>query len=97
MDDHEAALRQMLERQAIEEVLLRYASTIDYKDYATLRTLFCDDIRGQYGDVVVVIVAACRGDQRQRGSDGTGLSRPSATQHSLSPLCMSPQCGRTAG
>ena len=53
MDDHEAALRQMLERQAIEEVLLRYASTIDYKDYATLRTLFCDDIRGQYGDVVV--------------------------------------------
>ena len=53
MDDLDAALRQLVERQAIEEVLLRYASTIDYKDYATLRTLFCDDIRGQYGDVVV--------------------------------------------
>ena len=53
MDDLDAALRQLVERQAIEEVLLRYASAIDYKDYATLRTLFCDDIRGQYGDVVV--------------------------------------------
>jgi hypothetical protein len=53
MDDLDAALRQLLERQAIEEVLLRYASTIDRKDFATLRTLFCDDIRGQYGDVVV--------------------------------------------
>lgn len=53
MDDLEAALRQLLERQAIEEVLLRYASTIDRKDFTTLRMLFCDDIRGQYGDVVV--------------------------------------------
>lgn len=53
MDELESALRQLLECQAIEEVLLRYASTIDRKDFATLRTLFCDDIRGQYGDVVV--------------------------------------------
>ena len=51
--DLEAALTQLVERQAIEEVLLRYASAIDYKDYPTLRSLFCDDIRGQYGDVVV--------------------------------------------
>lgn len=53
MDDLEARLRQLLERQAVEEVLLRYASTIDRKDFTTLRTLFCEDVRGQYGDVVV--------------------------------------------
>ena len=46
-------LRQLLDRQAIVDVLLRYASTIDAKDYTTLRSLFCDDIHARYGDVVV--------------------------------------------
>ena len=50
MDD---VIRAMAEKSAIEEVLLRYASAIDIKDYPTLRSLFCDDIRGQYGSVVV--------------------------------------------
>lgn len=53
MDDLDTALRELLERQAVEQVLLRYASTIDAKDYVTLRSLFCEDVRGQYGDVVV--------------------------------------------
>jgi SnoaL-like domain len=46
-------LRQLLERQAIVDLLLRYASTIDAKDYATLRSLFTEDIHAQYGDTVV--------------------------------------------
>jgi ketosteroid isomerase-like protein len=53
MDDLNTQLRALLEREAIEDVLLRYASTIDTKDYATLRTLFCDDIHGEYGPDVV--------------------------------------------
>ena len=47
------AMRQLLDRQAIVDLLLRYASTIDAKDYTTLRSLFCDDIHARYGDVVV--------------------------------------------
>ena len=46
-------LRQLLDRQEIVDLLLRYASTIDAKDYAVLRSLFCDDIHARYGDVVV--------------------------------------------
>ena len=43
-------LRRLLDRQAIVDLLLRYASTIDAKDYPTLRSLFCDDIHARYGD-----------------------------------------------
>ena len=53
MEDIDAAVRQLLERQAIEEVLLRYASAIDTKDYGTLRKLLCDDIHARYGEAVV--------------------------------------------
>jgi ketosteroid isomerase-like protein len=44
----EGALERLLDRQAIEETLYRYASTIDLKDYATLRTVFVDDVVAQY-------------------------------------------------
>ena len=47
-------LRQLQERQAIVDLLLRYASTIDAKDDATLRSLFTEDIRGQYGEDIVI-------------------------------------------
>ena len=53
MDDLEQELRALVERAAIEQVLLRYASAIDIKDYTTLRTLLCDDISARYGDVEV--------------------------------------------
>lgn len=49
----DAAIAQLLERQAIVDLLLRYASTIDTKDFVTLRSLFCEDIHGRYGDEVV--------------------------------------------
>jgi hypothetical protein len=43
----------LLDRDAIEQVLLRYASSIDDKDFARLRTILCEDIRGQYGETVI--------------------------------------------
>ena len=39
----------LLDRQAITDTLLRYASTIDAKDYVRLRTLFAEDIRATFG------------------------------------------------
>jgi ketosteroid isomerase-like protein len=41
-------LRQLIDRQQISEVLYRYASSVDYKDFATLRSLFTDDAHGVY-------------------------------------------------
>ena len=43
-------LRALIERQAVEDVLYRYCSTIDQKDYVRLRQTFADDAVGQYGD-----------------------------------------------
>lgn len=48
--DIESAVRELLDRQRIEDTLYRYASTIDSKDYPRLRELFVDDAVGQYGD-----------------------------------------------
>jgi ketosteroid isomerase-like protein len=41
-------LRRLVDRQQISDVLYRYASCVDYKDFATLRSLFTDDARGIY-------------------------------------------------
>jgi ferredoxin len=41
-------LRRLIDRQQICEVLYRYASSVDYKDFATLRSLFTDDAHGVY-------------------------------------------------
>jgi ketosteroid isomerase-like protein len=41
-------LRQLIDRQQISDVLYRYASSVDYKDFATLRSLFTDDAHGVY-------------------------------------------------
>jgi 3-phenylpropionate/cinnamic acid dioxygenase small subunit len=44
----ERAVEMLIERQAVEDVLYRYASSIDQKDYAALRSVLADDIVGQY-------------------------------------------------
>jgi ferredoxin len=44
-------LRRLVDRQQISEVLYRYASSVDYKDFATLRSLFTDDAHGVYKTV----------------------------------------------
>ncbi|HET6950406.1 MAG TPA: nuclear transport factor 2 family protein [Acidimicrobiales bacterium] len=40
-------------RQDIAELLVRYASAIDRRDWALLRTCFTDDCRADYGDIGV--------------------------------------------
>src|SRR5690349_21887839 len=47
-------LQQLIDRQEIVDLLLRYASSIDAKDYAMLRSLFTEDIHAQYGEDVIV-------------------------------------------
>ena len=69
-------LRRLLDRQAIVDLLLRYASTIDAKDYTTLRSLFCDDIHARYGDVEVN-----GGDELLAWIDG--MTADSTWQHHL--------------
>jgi hypothetical protein len=44
----EAALQRLLDRQAIEDTLYKYAATIDVKDYDGLRSVFTDDVTAQY-------------------------------------------------
>jgi ketosteroid isomerase-like protein len=44
----DVALQGLLDRQAIEDTLYKYAATIDLKDYAGLRTVFTDDVVAQY-------------------------------------------------
>lgn len=41
----------LVDRQEISEVLYRYASCVDYKDFDTLRLLFVDDAHGVYTTV----------------------------------------------
>jgi ferredoxin len=41
-------LRLLIDRQQISDVLYRYASSVDYKDFATLRSLLTDDAHGVY-------------------------------------------------
>jgi hypothetical protein len=43
------ALRDLLDRQAITDTLLRYASTIDRDDYLSLRQVFTDDATAWFG------------------------------------------------
>jgi 3-phenylpropionate/cinnamic acid dioxygenase small subunit len=52
--DVEQAVRELLDRQQIEDTLYRYASCIDDKDYPMLRSLFVDDAVGQYGDALAI-------------------------------------------
>ena len=51
--DGRSELRRLLDRQEIVDLLLRYASTIDAKDYVTMRSLFAEDIHARYGDEVI--------------------------------------------
>jgi len=48
--ERDPAVTDMLDRQAITDVLYRYASSIDHKDYDGLRAVLADDARAKYGD-----------------------------------------------
>src|ERR1700722_2060426 len=44
-------LQELIDRQAITDVLYRYASSVDRKDFTTLRHLFSDDAHATYTTV----------------------------------------------
>jgi ketosteroid isomerase-like protein len=44
----ERAIQELIDRQAVMETIYRYASSIDQKDYPTLRSTFTDDAVAQY-------------------------------------------------
>ena len=46
----EADLQELVDFHKVSQVLYRYASLVDRKDWATLRTLFVDDATARYGD-----------------------------------------------
>jgi hypothetical protein len=48
------AVHELLDRQAVEATLLRYATGIDGGDHTALRSVFADDAVGRYGDDVVL-------------------------------------------
>jgi ketosteroid isomerase-like protein len=73
--DIERAVQDLVDRQQISDTLYRYASSIDYKDYATLRSLFVDDAVGKYGNAPAIEGA----DQIVKWITGATLDR--AWQH----------------
>ena len=46
----EQQLQELIDFHQVSQVIYRYASTVDAKDWATLRTLFADDVTARYGD-----------------------------------------------
>lgn len=51
VEEMAAQVRRLVDRQEIADVLYRYASCVDYKDFATLRSLFVDEAHGVYTTV----------------------------------------------
>ena len=49
----EDKVQYLMDRQQVVDVLLRYASTIDTKDYVGLRATLTDDVHGNYGGAEV--------------------------------------------
>jgi len=45
----EKALQALVDRQQVVDVILKYASSIDFKDYPALRSVMADDVVAQYG------------------------------------------------
>jgi 3-phenylpropionate/cinnamic acid dioxygenase small subunit len=43
-------LQELIDFHHVSQVVYRYASTVDAKDWSTLRTLFVDDATAKYGD-----------------------------------------------
>jgi ketosteroid isomerase-like protein len=50
-------MQELIDFHRVSQTLYRYASTVDKKDWATLRTLFTDDATARYGDYPPLIGA----------------------------------------
>lgn len=89
--DHARLLTQLLERRLIEDLVIRYATALDDRDWARLRSCFTDDAIADYGALgryegADVIVAACR----------EPLSRLDSSQHLLGNIVVEMTSERTA-
>lgn len=73
----ERAIQELIDRQAVMETIYRYASSIDEKDYPTLRSTFTDDAVAQYHTAPPIHGA----DQIVAWIDEMGVDR--AFQHHL--------------
>ena len=84
------ALQELLDKKAIEEVLLRYARTLDWIDVETHRTVYWPDADIDYGffkgkaeEFVDVVIEVERGTKRRwHGSAGTQIELHSPTKAS---------------
>ncbi|GAB5487272.1 MAG: hypothetical protein Pars2KO_08420 [Parasphingorhabdus sp.] len=84
------AIQELLDKKAIEEVLLRYARTLDWIDVETHRTVYWPDadidygfFRGKAEDFVDVVIEVERGTQRRwHGGAGTQITIHSETKAS---------------
>jgi hypothetical protein len=78
-------LQALWERGAIVDLMHRYATAVDSKDWATLRSLFVDEIGAE-----MVGLSADLGVPKNTSPDrlieafSSGLGRYTATQHSMS-------------
>src|SRR3954464_12430166 len=50
-------MQDLVDFHRVSQTLYRYASSVDQKDWATLRTLFTDDATASYGDYPPLIGA----------------------------------------
>jgi ketosteroid isomerase-like protein len=73
----ERKLQELIDRNEIVETIYRYASSIDQKDYATLRSVFTDDVVAQYAGAPEIHGA----DKLTSWIDEMGVER--AFQHHL--------------
>jgi 3-phenylpropionate/cinnamic acid dioxygenase small subunit len=49
-ETNKQSLQQLIDFHQVSQVVYRYASTVDAKDWSTLRTLFVEDATAKYGD-----------------------------------------------
>jgi len=83
----EKALQELLDKKAIEEVLIRYARTLDWIDAESHRTVYWPDADIDYGffkgkaeDFVDVVIEVEKGTQRRwHGSTGIQITLQSTT------------------
>ncbi len=66
-------------RQDIAEVLVRYATGIDRRDWALLRSCFTDDCEADYGDNRCLARRRC--DHRVDGAGAPGVRTHAAPHH----------------
>lgn len=77
--NHADTLRQLIEKEEIQDTLIRYAHAQDRKDWQALEAFLTEDVRGEYGGVEYVEGRQALLDTHRRYLDACGT-----TQHLLS-------------